>query len=78
MLFYLVSEQTTSSTHVMSVCTLKKYFMLKNLFFFKFKVLNVIKTHFDYFNSQKNNLNAMERKGTTFFFIEIKQYFGKI
>ena len=35
--------------------------MLKNPFF-KFKVLHVLKTHFDCFNSQINNLNDMERQ----------------
>ena len=45
----------------MSADTLKKYFMLKNPFF-KFKVIYVLKTHFDCFNSQANNLGDMERE----------------
>ena len=45
--------------------TLKKYFMLKIPLFFK--------THFDYFNSQVNNYDNMEREEL---FIDIKQYFG--
>ena len=42
--------------------TLKKYFMLKKYFFLNFKVLYVLKTHFEYFNSQVNNLDDMERE----------------
>ena len=36
--------------------------MLKNPFIFKFKVLYVYKTHFDYFNTPVNNLDDMERE----------------
>ena len=35
--------------------------MLKIIFLFKLNVLYVIKTHFDCFNSQVNNLDSMER-----------------
>ena len=40
--------------------TLRKYFMLKNNFL-KYKVLYVLKTHFNYFNNQVNIFDAMER-----------------
>ena len=41
--------------------TLKKYFMLKN-YILKFKVLYVLKTLLDCFNSEVNNLDDMERE----------------
>ena len=44
--------------------------------FFKCKVLYVLTTHFDCFSSQVNNLEDVEKKNI--FFIDIKQYFGKI
>ena len=69
MLFYWVVDQTATRTHVRGcyniffMVTLKKYFMLKKLFFFfKFKVLYVLKTNFDCFNSQVNKLDDMERE----------------
>ena len=42
--------------------TLKKYFMLNNPFFNSKCYMNVLKTHFDCFNSRVNNLDDMERE----------------
>ena len=66
MLFYLVVDQTATSTHVdgcyniFFMFTLKKYFMLKNPYFFKLYYY-VLKTHSDCFNSHVNNLDEIER-----------------
>ena len=56
----LFSHQSDCDTHTRQrmlyffMFTLKKYF--------KFKVLYVLKTHLDRFNSQVNNLDDMERE----------------
>ena len=55
--------------------TLKKHFILQNPFFLQYKILYVLKTHFDCFNSQVNNLDDMEREQL---FYGHKEYFGKI
>ena len=67
MFFYLVDDQTAASTHVSGDHNIffyvytQKIFYVKKLFFFKFKVLYVLKTRFNYFNSQVNSLDDMER-----------------
>ena len=79
---HLVVDQIVTSIHV-SGCykiffqfTLKKYFMLKNSIFFKFKILYVLKIYFNCFNNQINNLDNME--GEKLFYRQIKQYFENI
>ena len=69
MFFYLVVDQTATSTHV-SACyniffifTLKKYFLLRDPFF----NIQSFKTHLDCFNSQVNNLDDMEREQLFFY-----------
>ena len=51
--------------------------MSKIFFFIKFKVLCVLKTHFDYFNNQVNNLDVIKREqlfhsNKTIFWIKLK------
>ena len=57
MLFYLVVAQTATGAHVSEFYNIVFMFTLKKYF-----ILNVLETHFDCFNSQVNNLDAMERE----------------
>ena len=75
MLFYLVVDQTATSTNVSGCCkfffcrfTLKKYFKLKNPYFLKIQsFLYVLRIHFNCLHSQVNNLNDKEREQTFFY-----------
>ena len=66
MLFYLVVDQTAASTYVsgchICLCLHSKNILVIKNPFFKFKVLYVLKTHFDWFNSHVNNLEDMARE----------------
>ena len=43
------------------MATLKQYVMLKKFFFYNSKSYKILKTHFNCFNSEVNNLDDMER-----------------
>ena len=79
MLLCLIVDQTVTSTHAAGYCNIffnvytQKIIYVKT-FFFKFKVLYVVKAHFNCFHNQVNNLDDMEREQ---FFVDIKKYFEK-